>query len=51
MTSTHRLLPCPFDPAKSFFNVGIGTETLEIKPEWRAILTAPSAGVSRKEAA
>lgn len=42
MTSTHRLLPCPFSPAKSFFNVGIGTEILEIKPEWR-VLISPSA--------
>ena len=50
MTSTHRLLPCPFDPAKSFFNVGIGTEKLEIKPEWRGMIS-PSAEVPRKEAA
>lgn len=51
MTSTLRILPCPFVEPKSFFNVGIGAETLEIKPEWRAILTSPPVGVCRKEAA
>lgn len=51
MTSTHRLLPCPFDPAKSFFNVGIGTETLEIKPEWRLLISPPTVRAEQRKAA
>lgn len=51
MTSTHRLPPCPFDPAKSFFNVGIGTETLEIKPEWRGLMSSPSVRAEPRKAA
>ena len=51
MTSTHRLLPCPFKPAKSFFNVGIGSETLEVKPEWRGLMPSPSARAEQRKAA
>lgn len=42
MTFTHRLLPCPFDPAKSFFNVGIGAQKLSIKPDWQTVISSPS---------
>ena len=51
MTSTHRLLPCPFYPAKSFFNVGIGTETLEIKPEWMDVISPSAVRAEPRKAA
>lgn len=31
------IVPHPFTPPKSFFDVGIGTEKLELKPEWRDV--------------
>ena len=51
MTSTHRLLPCPFNHAKSFFNVGIGTETLEIKPEWSGLISPSAVRAETRKAA
>lgn len=51
MISTHRLLPCPFDAAKSFFNVGIGTEILELKPEWRGVISPSAVRAEPRKAA
>lgn len=51
MTFTRRLLPYPFEPAKSFFNVGIGTETLEIKPEWKGVISPSAVRAEPRKAA
>lgn len=42
MNSTSRVLPHFFIEPKSFFNVGIGTEKLTIKPDWQTVISSPS---------
>jgi hypothetical protein len=50
MTSTSRVLPRPFIEPKSFFEVGIGSEKIQFKPEWRKVFE-PSDRADRKAAA
>jgi hypothetical protein len=50
MVSTSRVLPRPFIEPKSFFEVGIGNEQIQFKPEWRKSFE-PFDRAPRKEAA
>lgn len=52
MTSTHRILPHPFKPLKSFLSYAVGEEKIVIKPEWqRAYEPSRQAAEPRKDAA
>lgn len=50
MTSPSRVLPHPFKPVKSFLELAIGNEQIELKPEWRRVFEH-SDRADRKEAA
>lgn len=50
MKSSSSVLPRPFIEPKSFFEVGIGNEQIELKPEWRRVFEH-SDRADRKEAA
>jgi hypothetical protein len=52
MVSTSRVLPRPFIEPKSFFEVGIGNEQIQFKPEWAGLyLPAPSDRPEQRKAA
>lgn len=50
MTTT-KILGHPFIPPKSFLSLAIGTESLEVKPEWKGVVPSPSDRIDRRKSA
>lgn len=50
MTSSSRVVPRPFIEPKSFFEVGIGNEQIQFKPEWRKSFEPSDRAGERKAA-
>ncbi len=51
MTSTSRLMVYPFKPVKSFFEVAIGAEQIELRPEWQRVFAPSDRAVEPRKAA
>ena len=51
MTRTSRVIPYPFKPVKSFFEVAIGNEQIELKPEWQRVFAPSDRAVEPRKAA
>lgn len=51
MKSPSSVLPHPFHTPKSFFEVGIGNEQIQFKPEWRKSFEPSDRAVEPRKAA
>lgn len=48
MSRSTKILGHPFIPPKSFLSLAIGTESLEVKPEWKGVVPSLSDRAPRK---